>query len=152
MAKKSAGILVFRMNLGFPEILLMHPGGPYWAKKDAGVWSIPKGEVNENETEREAAEREFQEETGIHLTGKFIELEPIRQSNKIVYAWAVEQDIDAAQVKSNLFEMEWPPKSGKIKSFPEMDRADWFNIEDARLKVIKGQVALIEQLERIMKY
>ncbi|MDP9040342.1 MAG: NUDIX domain-containing protein [Bacteroidota bacterium] len=147
MAKKSAGILVFRMNLGVPEILLMHPGGPYWAKKDAGAWSIPKGEVNENETEREAAEREFKEETGINLTGKFIELEPIRQSNKIVYAWAVEQDIEAAQIKSNLFEMEWPPKSGKFRSFPEIDKAEWFPANEAKIKAIKGQVALIEQLE-----
>ncbi|HEY8733143.1 MAG TPA: NUDIX domain-containing protein [Puia sp.] len=147
MAKKSAGILVFRMNLGVPEILLMHPGGPYWAKKDEGAWSIPKGEVNENETDREAAEREFKEETGINLTGKFIELEPIRQSNKIVYAWAVEQDIEAAQIKSNLFEMEWPPKSGKFRSFPEIDKAEWFPANEAKIKLIKGQVALIEQLE-----
>lgn len=152
MAKKSAGILVFRMNLGAPEILLMHPGGPFWAKKDAGAWSIPKGEVNENETEREAAEREFKEETGIHLTGKFIELEPIRQTNKIVYAWAVEQEIDAAKIKSNLFEMEWPPKSGKFKSFPEIDKAEWFSASDAKLKAIKGQVALIEQLEQMLQF
>ena len=130
----------------------MHPGGPYWAKKDLGAWSIPKGEIEENEDESEAAGREFEEETGIQLNGELIPLKPIKQkTGKNVAAWAVEQDIDASNIKSNHFEMEWPPRSGKYQQFPEMDRAGWFSVFDAKEKIIPGQAALIAELEEILK-
>ena len=150
--KKSAGILVFRIREKKPEIFLMHPGGPYWAKKDLGAWSIPKGEIGENEDEEEAARREFEEETGIQLNGELIPLKPIKQkTGKTVIAWAVEQDIDVSNIKSNQFEMEWPPHSRKYQQFPEMDRAEWFSVSDAKEKIIPGQAALIAELEEILK-
>jgi predicted NUDIX family NTP pyrophosphohydrolase len=151
MNKKSAGILAFRRRDGGMEIFLMHPGGPFWKNKDAGAWSIPKGEIDETESEIDAAKREFEEETGTKVNEGLIPLQPIRQKNgKLVIAWAVEQDIDAAGITCNLFEMEWPPRSGKFQQFPEMDRADWFSVTTAKEKIIPAQAALIDQLEKIM--
>jgi predicted NUDIX family NTP pyrophosphohydrolase len=147
MPKKSAGILLYRFHNNLPEILLVHPGGPFWAKKDAGAWSIPKGEFEENENPLDAAKREVEEETGIKVSGKLIELTPVKQkSGKIIYAWAVQGDFDDAEIKSNTFEIEWPPKSGKKQSFPEVDKAGWFTMEEAKQKIVPGQAPLIEEL------
>ena len=148
MAKLSAGLLVYRVRDKTVEVFLVHPGGPFWAKKDEGAWSIPKGEYTEEENPLEAAKREFKEETGFDPpAGKMMELKPIKQpSGKIVSVWAVEGDFDAAKIKSNLFSMEWPPKSGKQQEFPEVDRAGWFSLEEAKAKIFKGQVGFIEQL------
>ena len=147
MAKTSAGILLYRMRNKFLEVFLVHPGGPFWAKKDEGAWSIPKGEFDDGEDPLKAARREFQEETGLAPDGKFIELNPIRQkSGKFVYAWAIEGDIDPTKISSNNFEMEWPPRSGKMRSFPEVDKADWFTLDKAKRKMNAGQVALLDDL------
>ena len=152
MNKKSAGILAYREGVSGLEVFLMHPGGPFWKKKDLGAWSIPKGEITDNEDEKEAAKREFEEETGMKINADLIPLKPIRQKNgKTVMAWAVNQDIDPSKIVSNLFEIEWPPKSGKHQQFPEMDRAEWFSVSDAREKIIAGQAALIDELEEILK-
>jgi predicted NUDIX family NTP pyrophosphohydrolase len=148
MPKKSAGILLYRIKNQVLEVLLMHPGGPFWTNKDAGAWSIPKGEIEENEASWDAAKREFEEETSVKISGEGIELMPVRQkSNKLVLAWAVRQDLDPASIKSNFFEIEWPPKSGKMKSFPEMDKAGWFNLPEAKQKILEAQIPLIEELE-----
>ena len=147
MPKKSAGILLYRFTNKPLEVFLVHPGGPFWAKKDDGVWSIPKGEFEEEEP-LAAAKREFKEETGIEVSGNFIQLGPIKQkTGKIVYAWAVEGHIEPGKIKSNSFEIEWPPKSGKMKNFPEIDKAAWFNLTEARTKINIGQIALIKELE-----
>jgi len=149
MPKKSAGLLLYRKVCGSMEVFLVHPGGPFWANKDDGAWSIPKGEFDEGEEPLEAAKREFREETGLVAEGEFQPLKPVRQrSGKIVYSWAVNFDLDAAAVKSNPFSMEWPPGSGRMQEFPEIDRADWFKIELARRKILKGQLGLLDQLER----
>ena len=147
MPKQSAGLLLYRSQNGQLEIFLVHPGGPFWAKKDQGSWSIPKGEFDMEEPLL-AAKREFQEETGIEAPqGEYIPLAQVRQkSGKIVQAWAVEGELDAENVRSNLFEMEWPPRSGKIQGFPEIDRAAWFSIEDALEKINPGQAGLIQEL------
>ena len=151
MAKKSAGLLLFRIHNKHPEVFLVHPGGPFWAKKDDGAWSIPKGEFEDEEEPLAAAQREFEEETGIRISGEFIELDPVKQkSGKIVYAWAVEGDIDPEKIKSNEFEMEWPPKSGKMKTFPEIDKALWFNLDEAKKKIIERQAALIDALKNLL--
>ncbi len=151
MPKMSAGILLFRFKNMHPEILLFHPGGPYWAKKDAGVWSIPKGELNENEEPIQAAERELREETGIEIKGRLMKLTPIKQkNNKIVFAWALEQDFNPLDLKSNLFEMEWPPNSGDKKKFPEMDKGLWYTIEEAKVKILPAQLPFIEELEKMI--
>ena len=148
MPKRSAGILLYRIRNKPLEIFLVHPGGPFWAKKDDGAWSIPKGEFDDNEDALSAAKREFEEETGIKISGEFIELDPIKQkSGKIVFAWAVEGDIDPSKIKSNEFEIEWPPKSGKMKSFPEIDKASWFDLKNAVVKINSGQLSLIKELE-----
>jgi predicted NUDIX family NTP pyrophosphohydrolase len=148
-AKKSAGIILYRFHNNLPEVLLVHPGGPFWAKKDLGAWSIPKGEFETNENPLDAAKREVEEETGVIASGDFIELTPVKQkSGKVVYAWALQKDIDPAYITSNNFEMEWPPKSGKKKSFPEIDKAAWFDIDEAKKKIIKGQASLIEELKK----
>ena len=145
-SRKSAGILLYRI-LNKPELFLVHPGGPFWFKKELGAWSIPKGEFEDNEDALEAAKREFKEETGADLSGNFISLNPITQkAGKQVYAWAVQGDIDAATIRSNTFKMEWPPKSGQWKFFPEVDKAGWFDIETAKEKINPAQVSLIEQL------
>ena len=149
MPKQSAGILLYRIDSGRIEVFLVHPGGPFWAKKDDGVWSIPKGEFADGEEPLEAAKREFQEETSFSVEGTFIPLNPVKQpSGKTVYAWAVEGDIDPRAVRSNSFSMEWPKGSAKTKSFPEIDRADWFDLDTAKIKILKGQLGLLEQLSR----
>jgi len=151
MPKKSAGLLLYRKVRGSVEVFLVHPGGPFWAKKDDGAWSIPKGEFDEGEEPLDAAKREFREETGLVAEGEFQPLKPARQrSGKIVYAWAVHLDLNAAAVTSNTFSMEWPRGSGRMQEFPEIDRADWFNIDLARRKILKGQLGLLDQLEQAM--
>ncbi len=152
MTKQSAGILLYRIRNKTPEVFLIHMGGPFWAKKDEGAWSIPKGEFTSEEEPLNAAVREFTEETGFAIDGDFIPLQSLKQSGgKIIYAWAVQGDCDASQIKSNLFEMEWPPRSGHKKSFPEADRADWFVPSVAKTKIIKSQQALISELELLLK-
>jgi predicted NUDIX family NTP pyrophosphohydrolase len=151
MAKQSAGLLLYRNHNNEIEVFLVHPGGPFWTKKDLGAWSIPKGEFDEEEPLL-AAKREFQEETGLHAPqGEYILLKPVQQkSGKIVHAWAVEGEIDAEKVHSNDFEMEWPPRSGKMRPFPEIDRGAWFPAEEARQRINPGQVGLIlELLEKL---
>jgi predicted NUDIX family NTP pyrophosphohydrolase len=146
MVKKSAGIVAYRTKNGF-RVFLVHPGGPFFKNKDAGVWSIPKGEYAENEHPLLAAKREFTEETGFELDGSFIELQPIKQKGgKTVCAWAIEFDLDETKIVSNTFEIEWPPKSGKIKAFPEIDKAGWFTLEEAKEKINPAQFKLIEEL------
>lgn len=148
MPKRSAGLLLYRKVGRSVEVFLVHPGGPFWAKKDDGAWSIPKGEIGEGEEPRAAAKREFQEETGLTLKGRFDALEPVKQAGgKIVYAWSVEGDFDASQIRSNKVSMEWPPRSGKMQEFPEVDRGAWFGIEAARKKILKAQEPLLEQIE-----
>jgi predicted NUDIX family NTP pyrophosphohydrolase len=150
MARRSAGILLHRAGRGGREVLLVHPGGPFWAKRDDGAWSIPKGEFDDGEEPLAAALREFEEEIGSALAhvGELIELGEVRQRNrKVVSAWAAEGDVDAAAVRSNTFEMEWPPRSGRRQSFPEIDRAEWFPLARAREKLIEAQVAFLDRLE-----
>lgn len=148
MAKTSAGVLLYRRAGKSPEVFLVHLGGPFWAKKDEGAWSIPKGEVAEGADLIETAKREFLEETGSPLKGELEALEPIKQAGgKIVYAWAIEGEIDASAIRSNTFSMEWPPHSGKNREFPEVDRAAWFDLETARGKILKSQTPLLEQLQ-----
>ncbi len=128
-------------------ILLVHMGGPFYSKKDEGAWTIPKGEFNDTETPLEAAKREFKEETGGDVDGKFLELTPVKQkSGKMVYVFAIEGDFDITNFKSNMFEMEWPPRSGKMQQFPEADKAEWFTFEEASRKIMVGQRAIIEEL------
>ena len=151
MAKKSGGILLFKTSGAKLLVFLAHPGGPFWAKKDEGSWSIPKGEFSDDEDGLTAARREFSEEIGQNMEGKFIELTPCRQpSRKIIHAWAVEGDIDESSVKSNEFEMEWPPKSGKKQSFPEVDRGAWFPVEEAKKRIQSGQLPILEELMRVL--
>jgi predicted NUDIX family NTP pyrophosphohydrolase len=151
MAKKeSAGILMYRLRNSTIEVFLVHPGGPFWAKKDLGAWSIPKGEFEEGEDRFSAAKREFQEETGCLPEGNFIALTPRKQpGGKVVHAWAVRSDCDAKAIVSNTFSMEWPP--GKRQEFPEVDRAEWFTMEVAKEKILKGQVGFLEELSRIVE-
>ena len=152
MSKKSAGLLLFREASRHLEILLVHPGGPFWAKKDDGAWSIPKGEFGDDEEPLAAAKREFEEETGLAPEGEMIPLKPLRQrSGKLVYAWAIERDVDPAGLKSNSFSLEWPPKSGRYREFPEIDRAAWFTIEAAGRKISKGQAAFLVQLQEKLR-
>ncbi len=147
MAVHSAGILLYRFSGGQLEVFLVHPGGPFWAKKDKAAWSIPKGEIDKSEEPLEAARREFREETGTEVKGPFIELGVLRQKGgKAVHAWASEGDCDPASVSSNTFRMEWPPKSGRYKEFPEVDRASWFSSREAKEKIHKGQAGFIEIL------
>jgi predicted NUDIX family NTP pyrophosphohydrolase len=152
MSKKSAGLLMYRRRHGVLEVLLVHPGGPFWQKKDGGAWSIPKGEYTTGEDPLEEAKREFQEETGLRASGEFVPLSSRKQaSGKTITAWAFEGDCDASTVKSNTFAMEWPPRSGKREEFPEVDRAGWFSIPDAKVKIIKGQLGFVDELVRILK-
>jgi predicted NUDIX family NTP pyrophosphohydrolase len=145
MAKHSAGILMFRRREAEPEFLLVHPGGPFWARKDDGAWSIPKGLFESGEDPLAAAQREFEEETGFRAEGPFLNLGHFKQpGGKTVWAWAVEGDCDLALFHSNLFSMEWPPKSGRVAQFPEADRAEWFVASAALRKVTRGQVPIIE--------
>jgi len=129
------------------QVLLVHPGGPFWKKKDAGAWSIPKGEYEEGEDPLEAAKREFEEETGIKAVGKFVALGQTKQSGgKVISAWAFEGDCSPTEVRSNTFSMEWPPKSGHELEFPEIDSADWFKLNEARTRILKAQVAFLDRL------
>jgi len=147
MTKKSAGLLMYRRTTGDLQVLLVHPGGPFWAKKDDGAWSIPKGEYTDAEEARDAAIREFEEELGFAPVGELVELGQIKQaSGKIVTAWAFEGDWDPGNLRSNTFSMEWPPKSGVMAEFPEVDRADWFDIDTARVKINSGQVPFLDKL------
>jgi predicted NUDIX family NTP pyrophosphohydrolase len=151
MAKQSAGLLVYRRRRGDVEVFLVHPGGPFWRNKDLGAWSIPKGEFANGEDPLEAANREFHEETGFNAAGNFVPLQPLKQSSgKTVHAWAVEGDYDPGQVRSNTFQLEWPPKSGKTMEVPEIDRADWFVMDIARDKILPGQCRLLVELERYL--
>jgi predicted NUDIX family NTP pyrophosphohydrolase len=144
--KTSAGLLLYRRR-GELEVFLVHPGGPYWAKRDPGAWSLPKGEFEQGEDPLQAARREFTEETGFVIDGEFRRLDPVKQAGgKVIHAWAVECDCDASRVRSNLFSLEWPPESGRIQQFPEVDRAGWFALSEARKRIIGGQMGLLDQL------
>lgn len=151
--KQSAGLLVYRFKNNVLEIFLIHPGGPFWKNKDAGSWSIPKGLYLDDEHPLDAAKREFKEETSFAPPkGEYIQLTPQKQpSGKIVTIFYIEGNFDAAKMKSNLFEMAWPPKSGKIQKFPEADKAGWFNLKQARQKILKGQIPFLDELEKIIK-
>jgi len=145
--KKSAGILLYKIENDILKFFLVHPGGPYFKNKEDGYWTIPKGEFKENEIPFEAALREFYEETGTQLNGDFIELTPVKQKNrKLVFAWALEGEIEAENIVSNAFEMVWPPKSGKIQSFPEIDKGAWFDYETSIIKINSAQIELINEL------
>lgn len=147
MAKISAGILLFRRRPTGIEVMLVHPGGPFWAKKDEGAWSIPKGLADEGENLLEAAKREFLEETGVTVEGEFLDLRAHKQpGGKTVVAWACEGDFDPAALTSNMFSLEWPPRSGKTAEFPEVDRAAWFSVDEALMKINKGQKPIVEAL------
>lgn len=142
----SAGLLLYRRRAEL-EVFLVHPGGPFWAKKDAGAWSLPKGEFEEGEEPLQAAKREFAEETGFSVDGEFLPLEPLKQrGGKIILAWAIQADCDPSQLRSNLFSLEWPPKSGRMQKFPEVDRARWFTIPEARKRINAGQAGFLDQL------
>ena len=148
MPKVSAGLLVFKRTAGGLEVFLVHPGGPFFARKDAGAWSIPKGECDPGEDPFATAQREFTEETGFTVEGEFVSLGEVRQSSaKIVKAWAIEGDFDASKLTSNTFEMEYPPDSGRMREFPEVDRGAWFTLDQARVALNKGQQPLIAKLE-----
>ena len=150
MPKISAGLLLYRRRGAAFEVLLVHPGGPFWAKKDEGAWSIPKGEAAPGEDLLARARREFEEETGFAVDGAFRPLTPVRQAGgKTVHAWALEGDIDTAALRSNRFSLEWPPRSGRIQEFPEVDRGEWFTLEVARRKINKGQAALLDEIARL---
>ena len=152
MAKRSAGLMLFRTVGGAVEVLLVHPGGPFWAKRDDGAWSIPKGEVAAGEDPLQAALREFREEMGQSIRGDLMSLGSVRQSGgKEVHAWGVRSDFDPSQLHSNTFAMEWPPRSGRQHEFPEIDRAAWFPLEIARVKILKGQVGFLDELKRTLK-
>jgi predicted NUDIX family NTP pyrophosphohydrolase len=151
MPRVSAGLLMFRRRGGALEVLLAHPGGPAWANKDLGAWTIPKGEIDEGEDALATARREFEEETGFRPEGAFHPLGSIRQkSGKIVHAWAFEGDADPAAIHSNSFRMQWPPGSGQWETFPEVDRVEWFSPDEARRRINPAQLALIDALEAVL--
>lgn len=153
MTIRSAGILLYRFVGGRLEVMLVHPGGPYWANKDDGAWSLPKGLCEENESLLETAKREFREETGFEADGTFISLGELKQpSGKIVHAWAVEQDADPARLVSNTFRLEWPSGSGALHEYPEVDKGQWFGIDEARKKIARGQVEFIDRLARLTSH
>jgi predicted NUDIX family NTP pyrophosphohydrolase len=146
--KQSAGLLLYRKIKNKLEVFLVHPSGPFWKNKDEGAWSIPKGEFEEGEVPLLAAIREFSEETGKAISGKFLKLNPIKQkSGKYVFAWALEKNIDTSHIISNNFKMEWPPHSGKFQNFPEVDKAEWFVVKEAKKKINAAQVSLLTELE-----
>jgi predicted NUDIX family NTP pyrophosphohydrolase len=152
MPKRSAGLLLYRFGPSGPEVLLVHPGGPFWAKKDLGAWSIPKGEIEPDEEPRAAALREFAEETGTAApTGPLLDLGEIRQrSGKRVVAFALAGDLDPARIRSNVVEIAWPPRSGRVLTVPEIDRAEWFSLPEARLKMVPAQAAFIGRLAELV--
>jgi predicted NUDIX family NTP pyrophosphohydrolase len=146
-AKLATGILLFRRTRGVLEVLLTHPGGPAWAKRDAGAWSLPKGEPSPDEDALVCARRELEEETGVVATGPFLDLGEVRQkAGKTVRAWASEQDADPALMRSNTFTMEWPPRSGRMATFPEVDRWEWLELDEARRRINPAQVELLDRL------
>jgi predicted NUDIX family NTP pyrophosphohydrolase len=146
---RSAGLLMFRRAAGGAEVLLAHPGGPFWSRRDAAAWTLPKGEIAPGEDPLDAARREFLEETGLASTPPFLALGELRQkSGKRISAWAFEGDADPARLVSNLFELEWPPRSGRMQSFPEVDRIAWFDLQEARRKLIAGQAPFVDALEQ----
>jgi predicted NUDIX family NTP pyrophosphohydrolase len=150
MAKPSAGLLLYRLHNEL-EVFLVHMGGPYWTRKDLGAWSIPKGEYEAGEDALEAAKREFAEETGFTVDGEFRKLTSVKQpSGKVVEAWAIEGDVDPAKLRSNTFTMEWPVGSGHQREFPEVDRAAWFSLAEARRKIFKGQLKLLDELAAML--
>ena len=150
MPKKSAGLLLYRFQGGDLQVFLVHPGGPFWARKDVGAWSIPKGEFDD-EDPLTAAKRELFEETGAKVDGEFLALKPVTQKNgKVVYAWAIEADIDPKKIRSNTFALEWPPKSGKKQEYPEVDRAAWFSPEEGMEKINPAQAGLIRELRELL--
>ncbi|MGR8934141.1 MAG: NUDIX domain-containing protein [Gammaproteobacteria bacterium] len=151
MRRQSAGILLYRYIGSALEVFLVHPGGPFWRGKDEGAWSIPKGLIEENEVPLDAAKREFTEETGFEAEGEFIQLGREKQpGSKIIHAWALAMDIDAGKLKSNLFSLEWPRGSGEIRKYPEVDKGEWFTLQTAKRKIIKGQAAFLNRLaERV---
>lgn len=150
MKRKSAGLLIFRRK-PYLEVFLIHPGGPFWKNKDDGAWSIPKGEYPPAEDPLSAARREFLEETGFAIDGEFLALGDVKQSGgKTVSAWTLEYDVDPAHLNSNTFEMEWPPKSGRMAQFPEVDRAAWFTIDAARVKILAAQAAFLDRLVHVL--
>lgn len=152
MAKKSAGLLLFRRTSGSLEVLLVHPGGPFWARRDLGAWTIPKGEHPETEEPLAAARREFQEETGQEASGEFLPLGSIRQkSGKHVTAWALERDFDPESLCSNTVFVEWPPRSGRKLEVPEVDRAQWFSPEEAYERILEAQRPLLDALQKILR-
>ncbi|SFL67260.1 NUDIX domain-containing protein [Nitrosomonas communis] len=147
MSVHSAGIILYRFIESKLQVMLVHLGGPFWAKKDDGAWSIPKGIYEKDEDPLAAAKREFREETGREVDGMFIDLGEVKQpSRKIVHAWALKHDFDTSKIVSNLFRLEWPPKSGSIQQFPEADRAQWFEVQEAREKILRGQRTFLERL------
>ncbi|HJT22608.1 MAG TPA: NUDIX domain-containing protein [Nitrospira sp.] len=149
---QSAGLLLYRQRNGEIEVLLVHPGGPFWTRKDAGAWSIPKGEYQPPEDALAAARREFREETGCEVDGPFLALTPLKQrSGKVITAWAAEGELDETKIISNVFTMEWPPKSGRMQEFPEIDRAMWCPLSTARVKMIQGQHPFLDELERAVR-
>ena len=149
---QSAGVIAFRRREGGLEVFLVHPGGPFWQRKDDGAWSIPKGEFDEGEAPEAAARREFAEETGLTLPDQLIALTPIAQSRgKVVHPFAVEVELDADAIRSNTFELEWPPRSGSKREFPEVDRAAWFGVANAQRKILAGQRPILDELVQRMK-
>jgi predicted NUDIX family NTP pyrophosphohydrolase len=147
MPKRSAGLLMYRRKNNVPEVFLVHPGGPFWAKKDKGAWSIPKGEHEPDDDPLAAAKREFEEETGFAPQGSFLALGEQKQTGgKIVTAWAVEGDCDPSKLKSNTFLLEWPPRSGRMAEFPEVDRWEWFSMDAAQERILSGQKIFLDQL------
>ncbi|WP_207496473.1 NUDIX domain-containing protein [Aridibaculum aurantiacum] len=149
MPKTSAGLLVYQFHQNHLQVLLVHPGGPFWKNKDEGAWSIPKGEYSDSEDPLQVALREFEEETGNNIEAtNFIELEAVKQKgSKLIKAWAVEANIEQPFISSNIFEMEWPPRSGKMQQFPEVDKAGWFSISEAAVKMNAVQFQLVQQLQ-----
>jgi predicted NUDIX family NTP pyrophosphohydrolase len=151
MARTSAGLLLYRWREGRLEVFLVHPGGPFWARKDQGAWSIPKGEFTAGEDPLLAARREVEEETGLVPDGAFVALSPLRQAGgKIVHAFALEGDCDPTAIRSNSFTIEWPPRSGQRREFPEVDRAAWFALAEAKRRILKSQLGLLEQLVELL--
>jgi predicted NUDIX family NTP pyrophosphohydrolase len=151
MAKRSAGLLMYRRSNGELEVFLIHPGGPFWAKKDLGAWSIPKGGYEQTEPPLDAAKREFQEETGLAPQGTFVEIGEITQtSGKIVTAWAFEGDFDPTKLLSNLCQVQWPPGSGRMIECPEVDRGAWFSIAEAKQRILKSQQPLLDTLSHAL--
>ncbi len=152
MPRESAGLLMYRRKGGELQVLLVHPGGPFWKNKDAGAWSIPKGEIDPGEDPLLAAKREFEEELGFAPAGTFRELKPVRQkSGKVVRAWAFEGDCDTTLCQSNTFQLEWPPHSGRMQDFPEVDRAEFFSLPEGKMRINPAQVPLLGELKAALK-